>query len=99
MPTSCGAKSCLSIFLSCDRGSPTLPIVRAWLAKADPTEAAFKQATPGRGSALHCPENPISFHHAAVSSARPGRQFGALPSASSSALLRRQLRDVGPLAL
>src|SRR6266481_5403687 len=58
MPTSCGAKSCLSIFLSYDRGSPTLPVVRACLAKADPTEAAFKQATPGRGSALRLPRKP-----------------------------------------
>src|SRR6267378_80646 len=100
MPTSCGAKSCLSIVLSCDRGSPTLPVVRACLAKADPTEEAFKQATPGRGSALRCPENPILFHHAAVSSARP-------PDASSGPC--RQLRaalscaasigNAGPLAL
>src|SRR6266849_7623216 len=53
MATSCGARSCLSIFLSYDRGPPTLPVARACLAKAVPAEEASNE--PRKGEAAQLP--------------------------------------------
>src|SRR5216683_1191851 len=71
MATSCGARSCLSIFLSYDRGPPKLPVARAYLAKAIPAEEASNEPRKGEAAQFHCPENSILSHHAAVSTARP----------------------------
>jgi hypothetical protein len=105
MAISCGARSCLSIFLSYDRGPLTLPLARACLAKANPAEEAFKQATQGGGSAVPLPRKlDLISSCSSINSKAPGKRVrglcnrDGLPSAPRGALSRNtriEFRDIG----
>src|ERR1700676_1396318 len=69
MTTSCGARSCFSIFPSYDLGPPTLPVWPEFVSESQSREEASRQDT--RGAHFRCRDNSISFHHALVSTARP----------------------------
>jgi len=75
----------------CDRGSPTLPVVRAWLAK--PIRRKQLSNKPRQDEAAHFrrPKKPILFHHAAVSSPRARRRVSGPCVSFACALLRASI--------
>src|SRR5882762_1153516 len=86
MPTSCGARSCLSIFLSYDRGPPKFPVARVCLAKPIRRKKLSNKPHKRGGT-----DNSILFHHAPVSTARPRtRDRGLFNRRGSSVQLPRR---------
>src|SRR5258706_5882633 len=55
MTTSCGARSCFSIFPSCDRGPPTLPVAAA--SRRSPSESFQARHAKGQEAHFHCRNN------------------------------------------
>src|SRR6266404_2827959 len=88
MTTSCGARSCFSIFPSCDRGPPTLPVSRSISRK--PIRKRFQDTQTGRKRTSIAATIQILFQHAPVSTARPRtrvrRSLGATVAGMAASL-------------